>query len=235
MPDEQPGLRPIGSLMSKIAPTPPSEATRPARPATSRPISSSTSPTGRAEHRRTATGTGLGKPGSAIAQRAASLPDFSMVLAERTPAEIDLELTRWLPLSVARCVVTKMYLGSDPARLCGVEGYELRGYDGREREEALEILRALCRPASHRECLKEVARLKALTAAARVGEQDLEIQLEVFAEELERYPMDVVRSACRDWPRCPGGKWWPSWAELRDMCDERFLKRKALLVALERY
>ena len=83
------------------------------------------------------------------------------------------------------------------------------------------------------DCEHELARLKVLTVARATGQDDLVAQIAIYAEELTEYPIDVVRESCRWW--AAREKWFPSWTELRDACEERVMKRRAILTGLRRY
>ena len=113
-------------------------------------------------------------------------------------------------------------------------GYSLRDdYDGTGAEEAIAVLEALNAPAGQSECAVELGRLTVLTKARSEDRDDTKFRLGVLADELASYPLDVVRGACRHWTKYR--TFFPAWAELRALCEERVLKRRCLLSALERY
>lgn len=74
----------------------------------------------------------------------------------------------------------------------------------------------------------ELTRLGLLTVARREGETNGEMRALAYAQELSAYPADVVIWACREWPRTADGKWFPAWKELRDLCERRVRRRRAL-------
>lgn len=76
----------------------------------------------------------------------------------------------------------------------------------------------------------ELARLRVTTKARAEGADDLRMTMAAYAEYLTEYPADVVVDALRWWARVE--KWWPAWAELKELLDRRVLKRKALRKAL---
>lgn len=76
---------------------------------------------------------------------------------------------------------------------------------------------------------QELLILGAKTVSRRESDLDGELRAMAYAEELSRYPDDVVVWACREWVRLgEQGKWWPSWAELRALCERRVERRRAL-------
>ena len=85
-------------------------------------------------------------------------------------------------------------------------------------------------------CPPEIA-TRALTAmrmrtkGAAEASEDTEMRLALFAADLTAYPADVVIEACRFWGR--NEKWFPSWAELREILDRRVQRRRAMRAALD--
>ncbi len=55
-------------------------------------------------------------------------------------------------------------------------------------------------------------------------------QLAIYADELANYPQDVVIDALRCWAESE--QWWPAWAPLKALLDDRVKKRRALRQAL---
>lgn len=115
-----------------------------------------------------------------------------------------------------------------------IASYDCAGaFPENDAREAIVILEMLNAPAAPDACAKELGRLKVLTKERAVGQQDMVFQIAVMAEELSAYPLDVVRNACRVWSA--SNTFYPSWAELRELCEERVLRRRCLLDALRRY
>lgn len=56
------------------------------------------------------------------------------------------------------------------------------------------------------------------------------LRLTAYAKRLMAYPADVARAALLDHP----WKFWPSWAELKAVCDEAVAPRLAMIAALEK-
>lgn len=49
---------------------------------------------------------------------------------------------------------------------------------------------------------------------------------------LMQYPPDVAIKAVRDWP--DSSKWFPTWAEIREVCEKLMGPRRVLEAALKR-
>ena len=179
------------------------------------------------------TGTQLSVTGSA---RPPSTPEeVRELLAELTPDQIDKSLQAWLPPSVSCRIEGRLYDGpNDPYKNYTTVGYDLaEGWDENEGREAQRLLEMLNARADPEACQQILARLKVLTRERNLSQEDMVAQIAIFSEELSQYPLDVVRDACRAWARTE--KWFPSWAELRERCEERVMKRRAILLGLKRY
>ncbi len=112
--------------------------------------------------------------------------------------------------------------------------YKLRGgFEKANARAALNLLKLLGLGSSVRECGKEIGRVKVMTAAKNLNAKDLRLQIVIMAEELSVYPLDVVRAACRTWADTE--TFFPTWAELRTLCEEHVLFRRALARELRRH
>lgn len=70
----------------------------------------------------------------------------------------------------------------------------------------------------------------ALLTKAKEGDADTErLQIALYMERLSGYPADAVLHACRSW--ADGNVFWPSWAELRELLEERVAERQKMLRA----
>lgn len=223
------GLRPIGSQLPDISTL---EASLVSTKGGSAPKLSVSGTTPKLTTDSSPTGTqvsvcGFGKP-------PASLDEAQTLLANAKPGQVDAAIQAWLPRSVSSRIAERLYDGQDRTRDYTVVGYDLDdGFnenDGRESLRLLEMLNARAEPET---CEHELARLKVLTATRNLSQADLTAQIAIYAEELTEYPIDVVRESCRWW--AAREKWFPSWAELRDACEERVMKRRAILTGLRRY
>ena len=77
-----------------------------------------------------------------------------------------------------------------------------------------------------------VATLKARTRGRAEGERESAFGAEVLVNDLCDYPVDVVKAACDAWIDTPDGKWFPAWADLKALCEERVAPRRKLEKAL---
>jgi hypothetical protein len=98
----------------------------------------------------------------------------------------------------------------------------------------LAVIDGTMRPASKADVVKHVAVLKARTKSANQDQGEARFGAEVMIGDLAGYPLDVVEYACNYW--IDGGreaKWFPSWPELREICERRMQPRRALRKALQ--
>lgn len=110
--------------------------------------------------------------------------------------------------------------------------FVLHGEVGKaERDQAIRLVSQSLRPAGPELAAKELGRLALLTKSRAEGDDDTKARLVVMADELANYPADVVLDALRYWARTE--KFFPAWAELRDLLDRRVQRRKRLRAALQ--
>lgn len=102
--------------------------------------------------------------------------------------------------------------------------------DRRDAEAALQIVALSLAPAPQAFVLKELTRLRLLTKSRPESEEDLMLLVAAYAEELGRYPADVVRDVCRK--AAATERFWPAWAELKPRLDEAVKLRQALYSAI---
>ncbi len=125
-------------------------------------------------------------------------------------------------------------LPGDPWNESYIADYRLAdGASAADAKVALAIVERLLAPAGKRDCAKAVGLLKVKTKERNLTQEDLALQVVVYAEELTVYPIDAVRAACRDWADTQ--TFFPAWSELRDRCEARVLFRRALALELETY
>jgi len=146
-------------------------------------------------------------------------------------------LEAWLPPRVAtsiRAEWSSRHVG-DPAlnqRESVIVGWGVTkgGFGKADAEVGLDLLLTLDRPAEKRAVAEAVTRLKLLTKWRGLENEELDVQIAIFGEELEAYPEDAVRWACADW--AAWNTFFPAWAELRARCEGAVLKRRGLARAL---
>ncbi len=190
------------------------------------PARTAVNPTGRPPSE-----TGCGAPPTTEAE-ARSL------LAMATPAEVDERLRAWLKPSVRSSITSitrwRESPGTGQHNDPYTAGYELRGdFEEADAREALRLAELLSAPAAPSDCATMLGKLRTITVTREVTREDLIVQIAAMTEEACAYPLDVVRDACRAWARSE--KFFASWAELRQLCEERALYRRALARALRAY
>lgn len=144
---------------------------------------------------------------------------------------------RFMSASLTSRLVTETtsVFGPD-GQFSGTAIAELRVRPGMTRAEIegdLTAIDASCRPAQRRDVAHAVGRL-AVRTKRRVHDQgENALAAETMVDDLMRYPLDVVEHACEYW--IEGGreaKFFPSWPELREICDRRMSGRLRLRRAL---
>ncbi len=119
-------------------------------------------------------------------------------------------------------------------------GYETKfdGYDlgpGAELADvsaAVNLVEATLKPCPAAVIGQELLRLKLRTKNRAQSEHELAFQIAIYADDLADYPQDVVVDALRYWAK--NEKWWPAWAELKPLLDDRVERRRALIKVLRR-
>ena len=96
------------------------------------------------------------------------------------------------------------------------------------RELVAADLQKLQMPAPVRAVEGWLAELSVITAKRAEDEFSETLRLEAYASRLRRYPADVAREAIlgRTW------KFWPTWAEMEQVCETLAAPRRAMLAAL---
>lgn len=155
---------------------------------------------------------GAGKPSTSTA---------ATWLAARHPAEVDRALAsqlrrRGIALETAADGWRPVVLEGNPAALA----------------EAVDLVSRALTPAPVAELEGWLAELDVLTKRRRGDELDAALTLRAYRDRLSAYPADVARAALAAWPdRSP---WWPSWCELRELCEALALHRRQLMRELSR-
>jgi hypothetical protein len=133
---------------------------------------------------------------------------------------VDGKIKAWLPRSI------RLWLARNRGIDVAIGRSDDDGFDEKEGRIALAMLEAIDRPIERVDCLRALARLKVLTRERNLTSDDLKAQILAYCDELSAYPADVVFSATREWAAT--SKWFPSWSELRLLCDDYARKRRSM-------
>ena len=99
-------------------------------------------------------------------------------------------------------------------------------------QQNFEALAPALHPAGKNAVAPLVARLRARTKSRDPGDSGARFAAEVLVDDLSRYPIDIVQWVCEEWVARDAGKWFPAWAELRELAERRVQPRQSLEKAL---
>lgn len=155
-------------------------------------------------------------------------------LAAADPEATDRVLVASLPPLVASSLTERRRSFVDPVYGFDtiLDGYSLGECPREDLAVARELVAHTLLPAAQNIIVSELARMRMMTKARPEAEGDLRLLGAGFAEEIRKYPSDVIRGACRKWSRTE--KWWPSLAELTALLDRAVARRKFLEEAMAR-
>ena len=108
---------------------------------------------------------------------------------------------------------------------------EIPQFSTNDPEGLKELHRALehsTKPCPKDEILKELYAMSLGMARRKDQDIDFKMMLSVYANDLGEYPRDVILDACGEIRR--EQRFFPTIADLRDFCEERFEFRRALLI-----
>lgn len=96
-------------------------------------------------------------------------------------------------------------------------------------DRAVGLHRSALEPASERQVELWLAEMAVITARRRDDDGTESLRLQAYTSRLRGYPADVARAALIDtrW------RWWPTWAELAEVCDRLVKPRLELQARLE--
>jgi hypothetical protein len=226
MADEQPGLRPIGSQVSRIASSlNPKVLTQPTLPA-----ASVTTGTPRlVETPPSSIGTRHGGTGAA-----ASMPGaLSSLLAGSDPAMTDATLLATCGQRLGQQLVSvrEAFIDPDYGYDSRFIGYELSFPIPAERLKAAEeLVNGGLQSSPPELIIQELARLRRLTKSRAEDETDREASYIALAEELIDFPPDVIRSVLRGIGRT--STFFPALAELYRECEQAVHHRRLIANAV---
>lgn len=140
-------------------------------------------------------------------------------------------------ISRIRIVESRNLTGAD-GRFDGVEVTRLAiapGLSDDELQQNIAVVDRSLQPAPYDVVAKLIAKLAARTKTRAQGEGEARLTAATMVEDLRQYPIDVAEFACTHW--IEGGrdaKWFPSWPELREICERRVQGRRQLKREIER-
>lgn len=172
------------------------------------------------------TGTNVGKPGFYAPAT------LRQALAVGDSEKIEAVVVRSLPPLVQSSLEALRPPHKDPTRTFELVGYRLRRAVPRaELDEAKRLLGLANQPADKGLLVASLVKLRVLTSSSQgASDEELQLSLEAYAEELAEYPADAVMTVLAAWPR--KHKWWPGFAELVAEIEPRCECRRFLLEAL---
>ena len=113
-----------------------------------------------------------------------------------------------------------------------VDGVGLTVEPGGNIAAGLALANSAMVPADPKTIALRLARLRILVVPRSAGGQDLDFEIEVWADQLRRYPADVVAETLEQWPQRRGGRFWPTWHELREILEAKAAPRRAMVERL---
>ncbi|WP_419905063.1 hypothetical protein [Kiloniella sp.] len=99
-----------------------------------------------------------------------------------------------------------------------------------QQAEMVRILKLSLAPLPRTEIIRELLKLKVKTNSRNMDAATLELQLEVYADELAKFPADCVLQALKDVGR---QKWWPEWGQLERLLTPLEATRRRVLREVE--
>ena len=154
----------------------------------------------------------------------------SNVVALKTlDLSVDRQAVSSLPPPLASCLEEKLGPRYD------LERYAIKGADQLTLEtlnEGRAVILEMSKPASDDMILQGLLKVRSLTASRGIGDADLDMTLEAFAEKLKEYPADATIQALNEAP--DRSKWFPTWYELKDHIHYLSQHRRLILEAIDR-
>lgn len=95
---------------------------------------------------------------------------------------------------------------------------------------ALRVASEALLPAAVPQIERWIGELSVITARRAESQFEAELSLSAYSSRLAGYPGDIVRDTVLGW----SGKWFPTWAELKDIMDVRTAPRLAIRDAIQR-
>jgi hypothetical protein len=93
---------------------------------------------------------------------------------------------------------------------------------------ALQEMSSLLAPATADEVETWLVEVSTITARRSESEAEGVLTLAAYSSRLSKYPADIVRATLMEW----SGKWFPTWAELKEILDSRVAPRQSIRDAI---
>lgn len=176
----------------------------------------------------------LSKIGTQLGEHGSAMPEdlrAAVWLARHTPAEVDeAAVSRASSLGVGLKVLfdhrfPKVDRGNPLPVISVVRGCEVTGAN---RDEACAALRKFETPAPSRQIEAWLAELSVITAKRADDDFSEALRIAAYTARLSKYPADVAHAALlgHSW------KFWPTWAEVQEICESLSAPRRAMILAL---
>jgi hypothetical protein len=111
-----------------------------------------------------------------------------------------------------------------------VSGADLALTEGADPASALALAERSLAPAGPAQMGVWLTELAHITAKRSEDADSAVLTMTAYIKRLAAYPGDIVRQTLQEW----SGKWWPTWAELKEILDARAAGRLAVRDALHR-
>lgn len=181
-----------------------------------------------------ATGSPHGEPGSAMASNGAPPAEMHPEVMRRDPSiNTDAVQSRLRQFGVNLTVKTSLTFPSDQGATISwrerVTGADLSLSSSADLRAALRVVEESLAPAPLERIEHWIAEVNAITARRGETAAEAELALTAYSSRLRQYPGDIVRDTLLSW----GGKWFPTWGELKEILDVRTSPRTQMLLALK--
>ena len=156
-------------------------------------------------------------------------------LVAQKPEDTDRNLLAWLAssLSVVAKPRSRMMFPTSGGYYARVEGFDLAGLDGMNRNEALAAVEAAMTRPTVEDCEELIASLHSVTARRGEDEAGQMLAMTLYAGCLAQYPADIAKAVCMAFAiRKAKPNWFPTLSEINEACEQAQTQRAALLYAL---
>ena len=176
-----------------------------------------------------ATPTGTKRSTTGSGQDTQATTSNSVVALKTLNLSRDHEAVSLLPPPLASCLEEQLGPEYD------LERYTINDAGQLTREtlnEGRTAILSLSEPADDDMILQALLKLRSLTASRGIGDADLDMTLEAYAEKLKEYPADATIQALNEAP--DRSKWFPTWFDLKTRIHYLSQHRRLILAAIDR-